>query len=107
MIPITPTWQTLVLVCTHSRPEGADRACCGAAGHDLRNWLKDRVRADGLKGVVLATQSGCQDVCSPRGVTVTLRGAGAASSMIVQGAADREALWLAVCDANGGKSVGE
>lgn len=102
MIPITPTWQTLVAVCTHQRPEGADRACCGAAGQELRNWLKDRVRAEGLKGVVLATQSGCQDVCSPRGVTVTLRGAAAAHSVIVEGTEDREALWQAVCAAHGG-----
>lgn len=62
-----------VLVCTHERPPGAEKASCGnARGNALRDALKSKMKAEGLKGQVLVAKSGCLDVCSALGVTVAI-----------------------------------
>ena len=71
MREVNPKWRGAVLVCTHDRPVDGERAYCGAVrGSALRIWLKDRMRAEGLNGVVLTAKSGCLGVCSKLGVTV-------------------------------------
>lgn len=71
MREVDPGWNACVLVCTHQRPEESGRASCGLEqGSALRDELKKRMKARGLKGVVLTAKSGCLGVCSPLGVTV-------------------------------------
>ncbi len=83
------------MVCTHERSLESGRAyCTRAAGGELRGWLKDRIRADGLRGELLAVTTGCQGVCPAQGVTVGLVGAtGDAEMMIVDPVKDRQQLW--------------
>ena len=70
-----------VFVCTNQRPDGAVRECCAAKGSlELRNYMKQRARELGLKGVRINT-SGCLDQCEagptvvvyPEGTWYTLR----------------------------------
>ncbi len=52
-----------VFCCTNTRPEGHPRGCCTARGSEaLRNYMKDRARALGLKNVRINT-AGCLDRC--------------------------------------------
>lgn len=97
------TWTACTLVCTHERPDDADRASCGAArGSELRDWLKARAKAEGLKGVVLTAKSSCLGVCSPLGVTIAVLppgGATASQARVVTSDEDREVLWAWVREA--------
>lgn len=91
-----PRWHGAVFVCHNEREPGARRASCGLqAGAELRGWLRDRLRAEGLKGRILCTRSGCLDVCSGRGVTVALVPAGGERpvELLVVDVSDRERLW--------------
>ncbi|MCO4744028.1 MAG: (2Fe-2S) ferredoxin domain-containing protein [Proteobacteria bacterium] len=74
MREVTAKWQAgCVLVCTHQRPEGADKASCGVEeGEELRDWLKARLKADGLKGPVLCAKSSCLGICPRRGTTIAV-----------------------------------
>ena len=68
MREVDPTWTDAVFVCTHERTPETGRASCGLErGSQLRDWLKSRMKAAGLKGVVLTAKSGCLGVCSPLG----------------------------------------
>ena len=92
----------VVMVCTHERsPESGRVSCTKSAGGELRGWLKDRIREEGLRGEVLAVTTGCQGICPAQGVTVCLAGAqatGAAEMLIVDPKVDRQELWAKIVE---------
>lgn len=109
MREIETTWKRgAVLVCTHERPPGADKPSCGEArGGALKDWLKDRIRAEGLKGEVIAVKTSCQGVCSALGVTTTVLSADGAAkrTVLVASESDRPELWALAKDQLGAKGV--
>ena len=67
-----PTYQRHVFVCVNERPPGTPKGCCKEKGAELvRDELKKRLHAIGLKGVVRANNAGCLDQCE-NGVTVVV-----------------------------------
>ena len=67
-----PTYQRHVFVCVNERPPGNPKGCCKEKGAELvRDELKKRLHAIGLKGVVRANNAGCLDQCE-NGVTVVV-----------------------------------
>lgn len=55
--------EKIIFVCTNRREPG-DRICCAAGGGcELRDTLKEMVKARGLKGKVRVSASGCMDKC--------------------------------------------
>jgi (2Fe-2S) ferredoxin len=70
-----------VFCCTNQRPAGDSRGCCAEKGaSSLRNYMKARAKALGLKGVRINT-AGCLDRCAhgpslviyPEGIWYTMR----------------------------------
>lgn len=74
MRDVSPKWHAgCVLVCTHQRPPGAEKNSCGVEeGVALRDWLKAKLKADGLKGPVLCAKSSCLGICPARGTTIAV-----------------------------------
>jgi hypothetical protein len=98
---VKPTYEAgVVLVCGNQRAPDADKPSCGLErGTALRGWLKDRIKAEGLKGKILSSRTTCLGVCSARGVTVDIvptPGHGERRMLLVDPEADREALWAQV-----------
>lgn len=76
-----PHFRCHVFCCTNQRPAGDPRGCCAEKGaSDLRNYMKARAKALGLKGVRINT-AGCLDRCAhgpslviyPEGAWYTMR----------------------------------
>jgi len=88
-------WTDCVMVCANERDPELGRAYCGASeGSELRQWLKDRVRAEGLRGKMLAVKTGCLGICADRGVTVAIVPEGKRRELVVfPNECDREQLW--------------
>ena len=58
-----PYYEAHVFCCTNRRPDGHPRGCCAEKGSEaLRDHMKDRARALGLKNVRI-NASGCLDRC--------------------------------------------
>ncbi len=56
-------YEVLILVCTNERPDG--KACCmDGPALEIRERLKEEVKARGLKGRVRVSQTGCLDRCA-------------------------------------------
>jgi len=78
MKPAFPNWQKcgLILVCercTKERiPEEDPDEAAKIADFHLRDWLKAKLKEDGLWGKVRAINTSCMDVCPRRAVTVVL-----------------------------------
>jgi predicted metal-binding protein len=91
-------WTQSILVCGHERAADSDRESCGAiAGSELRAWLKDRVREEGLRGQILVVKTGCLGVCSAYGVTLAIQPESRPRRLIVfDPTADRNDLWAEV-----------
>jgi (2Fe-2S) ferredoxin len=51
-----------IFVCAHHRDNGED--CCSKPGEEICEYLKEAVKAHGLKGKVRVSRSGCFDFCS-------------------------------------------
>jgi (2Fe-2S) ferredoxin len=67
-----PSFQRHVFVCVNERPPGNPKGCCKAKGaEEVRDELKKRLAAIGLKGSVRANNAGCLDQCET-GVTVVV-----------------------------------
>jgi (2Fe-2S) ferredoxin len=67
-----PSFQRHVFVCVNERPAGNPKGCCKSKGAEaVRDDLKKRMAALGLKGTVRANNAGCLDQCS-QGVTVVV-----------------------------------
>ncbi len=102
MQPIKPKWSDsgLVLVCercTKERiPEEDPDKSAEIGDFHLRNWLKDRLKADGLWGKIRAVNTSCMDVCARRNVTVVIdpkTEGQEAQAFIVDPVADKELLY--------------
>ena len=53
-----------VFVCENQRPPGAPRGCCAdRGGPEVRNALKEAIRARGLQTQVRVNSAGCLDAC--------------------------------------------
>lgn len=92
-------WKSgVVLVCGNERPPDADKASCGLQrGTELRGWLKDRIKKEGLKGRILSSRTTCLGICSKLGVTVDVVAVGGEHrTYLVESDADREALWAEI-----------
>ena len=64
MLKFPAPFPTAIFVCTHKRPEGHPKPCCGnRGGSELRDELKDMVREQGLDGQIRIFQSGCLGGC--------------------------------------------
>ncbi|MFN8549483.1 MAG: (2Fe-2S) ferredoxin domain-containing protein [Candidatus Eisenbacteria bacterium] len=56
-------YELLILVCVNQRPDG--KACCmDGPAQEIRDTMKEKVKARGLKGRVRVSQTGCLDRCS-------------------------------------------
>jgi len=92
MKEVNPSWTLTVVVCANERsPESGRRSCGKAAGRELRYWLRDRAREEGIRDAMVVHAGGCMDVCG-LGTTVTLLGP-SVRRVWITGSQDREALW--------------
>lgn len=76
MQPVKPKWSAsgLVLVCERCSkeriPEEDPQTAAAMGGFHLRDWLKERLKADGYWGGVRVVNTSCLDICARRMVTV-------------------------------------
>ena len=64
MLKFPAPFDQAVFVCTHVRPDGHPKPCCGRrGGPELRQALKEMVEERGLMGQVKIFQSGCIGAC--------------------------------------------
>jgi predicted metal-binding protein len=64
MLKFPAPFPDALFVCTHTRPEGHPKPCCGRrGGPELRQKLKQMVEERGLMGQVKVFQSGCLGGC--------------------------------------------
>jgi predicted metal-binding protein len=98
--PVRPKWleRGLVLVCERcfkeripqEDPDVAERI----GDFHLRNWLKERLKADGRWGAIRAINTSCMDVCGRGRVTICIEPqTGETTVMVVDPLSDREALY--------------
>jgi predicted metal-binding protein len=103
MQEVKPKWtrRGLVLVCERclkeripeEDPEAAERI----GDFHLRNWLKDRLKADGRWGEIRAINTSCMDVCARGRVTLCIEPAERPPRvMVVDPLQDREAVYAAI-----------
>lgn len=108
MQDVTPKWleKGLVLVCERcfkeripeEDPDVAERI----GDFHLRNWLKERLKADGRWGPIRAISTTCMDVCGRGRVTVAVEPRdGETQVLVVDPIADREALYAKIVDVLG------
>jgi predicted metal-binding protein len=105
MEKVTPRWsERIVFICSFDRAcsgkssGGISKSSCGPKGADeLRGWLKERLKSEGLWKRVRVTTASCLDVCSEKGVTVTIQGrSGEGDVRIVDASEEREDLYRAI-----------
>jgi predicted metal-binding protein len=100
-----PKWtrRGLVLVCERclreripeEDPEAAERI----GDFHLRNWLKERLKADGRWGEIRAIDTSCMDVCARGRVTLCIQPVDRAPRvMVVDPLQDREAVYAAIVE---------
>ena len=61
MQTVPPKFRKYIFVCENERPAGD---CCGAAGRNIREALKELVKEKRLSGDIRVSRSGCLDVCA-------------------------------------------
>ncbi len=105
MQQVNPKWMQsgLVLVCercTNERiPEEDPEIAAQIGDFHLRNWLKERLKADGYWGAIRAISTSCMDVCARGRVTVCMQPQrGEMTVLVVDPLADREALYRAIVE---------
>ena len=101
MEKVTPQWsERIVFICGIDRGPNGRKPSCGPKGsEELRDYLKARLKQDGLWRRVRVTTASCLDVCSGRGVTLTIQGSsGEGDARVVDAQADREELYAAVVE---------
>jgi predicted metal-binding protein len=68
MLKFPAPFPNAIFVCTHKRPDGHPKPCCAdRGGNDVRDKLKEMVKAKGLEGQVRVFRSGCLGGCE-RGI---------------------------------------
>jgi predicted metal-binding protein len=105
MQPVKPKWtqRGLVLVCERCLkeriPEEDPEIAAQIGDFHLRNWLKERLKADGRWGAIRAISTSCMDVCARGRVTVCIEPhEGEPAVMVVDPIADREALYAEIVE---------
>lgn len=102
MQPIKPKWLNcgLVLVCERCYkeriPEEDPEKAAEIGDFNLRDWLKQRLKADGHWGQIRAVSTSCMDVCARARVTVVIdpqTGEKATEAFVVDPLRDRQALY--------------
>ena len=88
----------LVLVCERCFkeriPDEDPEIAAKIGDFHLRNWLKDRLKADGRWGPIRAISTSCMDVCARGRVTVCIEPQEGETTVIaVDPVADREELY--------------
>jgi len=64
MLKFNAPFENAVFVCTHQRPEDHPKPCCGRrGGQQLREELREMVKAKGLEMQVKVFTSGCIGGC--------------------------------------------
>jgi predicted metal-binding protein len=102
---VHPKWlqSGLVLVCERCSkeriPEEDPEIAAQIGDFHLRNWLKERLKADGRWGAIRAISASCMDVCARGRVTVCIEPqVGATTVLVVDPIAEREALYEAIVE---------
>jgi hypothetical protein len=90
---VSPRWESgLVLVCSQCTNEQSG----STASEDLENWLKSRLKFEGLWGEFRVVSTSCLGVCPKAGITVVIvsNGSGGNSPcLIVNPRSDSELLY--------------
>lgn len=90
---VSPRWESgLVLVCSQCANEQSG----STASEELENWLKSRLKFEGLWGEFRVVSTSCLGVCPRMGITVVIvsNGSGGNSPcLIVNPQSDRELLY--------------
>ncbi|RCJ21865.1 hypothetical protein A6770_04315 [Nostoc minutum NIES-26] len=99
---VSPRWEAsgLVLVCSQcgkEQPASSHRTSrSSTASEDLQNWLKTRLKFEGLWGEFRVVSTSCLGVCPKARVVVVLdsnAGGGKSQCLIVNPQSDRELLY--------------
>ncbi|WP_375506333.1 hypothetical protein [uncultured Nostoc sp.] len=98
---VSPRWKSgLVLVCSQCANERSNSfhptSKSSTASEDLENWLKSRLKFEGLWGEFRVVSTSCLGVCPKSGITVVIvsNGSGGNSPcLIVNPQSDRELLY--------------
>ncbi len=98
---VSPRWESgLVLVCSQCANERSNSfhptSKSSTASEDLENWLKSRLKFEGLWGEFRVVSSSCLGICPKVGITVVIvsNGSGGNSPcLIVNPHSDRELLY--------------
>jgi hypothetical protein len=106
---VSPRWESgLVLVCSQCANEmsnGSHRASrSSTASEDLQNWLKSRLKFEGLWGEFRVVSTSCLGACPRMGVAVVLVnevGGDNGQCLIVDPQSDRELLYSRIKHNNG------
>ena len=105
MQSVKPKWtqRGLVLVCERCFkeriPEEDPEIAAQIGDFHLRNWLKDRLKADGHWGTIRAISTSCMDVCARGRVTVCIEPHDSAPTvMVVDALGDRELLYQTIVE---------
>ncbi len=100
MQPVQPKWlrSGLVMVCERCFkeriPEEDPEIAESIGDFNLRNWLKERLKAEGRWGAIRAISTSCMDVCARGRVTVCIESqSGETEVMVVDPTAEREELY--------------
>ena len=105
MQPARPKWADggLVLVCERCFkeriPEEDPDVAQRIGDFHLRDWLKERLKAEGHWGKIRAINTSCMDVCARGRVTVAIEPENSeATVMIVDPIADRDELYRVIVE---------
>jgi predicted metal-binding protein len=105
MQTVNPKWKSggLVLVCERCFEERIPEEDPGVAARigdfHLRNWLKERLKEDGLWGGIRAISTTCMDVCARGRVTVCIEPQnGERTVLVVDPLAEREELYRIIVE---------
>ncbi|MEH2251577.1 (2Fe-2S) ferredoxin domain-containing protein [Nostoc sp.] len=98
---VSPRWKSgLVLVCSQCANESSNSfhptSRSSTASEDLENWLKSRLKFEGLWGEFRVVSTSCLGVCPRMGITVVLVSNGSSGNspcLIVNPQSDRELLY--------------
>ncbi|MEH2326644.1 MAG: (2Fe-2S) ferredoxin domain-containing protein [Nostoc sp.] len=98
---VSPRWESgLVLVCSQCANERSNSfhptSKSSTASEDLENWLKSRLKFEGLWGEFRVVSTSCLGICPKSGITVVIvsNGSGGNSPcLIVNPHSDRELLY--------------